>query len=226
MKTILCYGDSNTWGYNHETQGRFSYGERWPNVMQKHLGDRFRVIEEGLNGRTTAKDDPDDEYPEAKNGQSYLIPCLRSHSPLDLIILMLGTNDLKEKFFTTVDEIADNAGKLVELSRNELCGRQEHEPEILLVAPIAIGSTIETSVFREEFGGRKSIVPSIALADALRRTSERFACRFLNAAQIARPNEGDAIHFSREGHRQFGEAAARKVQEIFGSRNCLPGSVK
>lgn len=215
MKTILCYGDSNTWGFDHETGGRFPHGERWPNVMQKQLGDHFQVIEEGLNGRTTAKDDPDDESPEAKNGQRYLIPCVRSHYPLDLIILMLGTNDLKEKFFTTVDEIAENAGTLVGLCRRELDGRQEYEPKILLVAPIVIGSTIETSVFGEEFGGKRSIAPSTELADALRKTSERFACDFLNAAQIAKPNEDDAIHFSREGHRQFGTAAARKVREIF-----------
>ncbi len=215
MKTILCYGDSNTWGFDHETQGRFPYGERWPNVMQKQLGNHFQVIEEGLNGRTTALDDPDDECPQAKNGKSYLIPCLRSHYPLDLVILMLGTNDLKANFFTTVEKIAENAGKLVKLARRELAGRQGYEPKILLVAPMAVGKTIETSVFNKEFGGQKSIAPSMELADVLRKTAESLSCDFLNAAQIAKPNEDDAIHFSREGHWRFGRAAAQKVQEIF-----------
>ncbi len=215
MKTILCYGDSNTWGFNHETQGRFPYGARWPNVLQERLGSRFHVIEEGLNGRTAAKDDPDDECPQARNGRRYLIPCLDSHDPIDLIILMLGTNDLKEKFFTTVGEIADNVGILAERSREELAGRQGYEPEILLVAPMPVGSTIETSVFGGEFGGRKAIPPSIELADALRKTAERLSCYFLDASQIAQPNEDDAIHFTREGHRRFGTAVARKVREIF-----------
>lgn len=215
MKTILCYGDSNTWGFDYETQGRFPYEVRWPNVMQKILGGGFHVIEEGLAGRTTALDDPDDESPEAKNGLKYLNPCLRSHFPLDLILFMLGTNDLKMKFFTSARMVAKNAERLIEKSREELCRWQGYKPQILLIAPAVIGDTIEKSMFGPMFCGNRSILASMELTDELCKTAERLSCHFLNAAQIVKPNDVDAIHLTREGHRQLGKATARKVQEIF-----------
>lgn len=214
MKTILCYGDSNTWGLNYQG-GRFQMEERWPNVMQRELGNDFHVVEEGLNGRTVGEDDPDDDYPEAKNGRNFLIPCLRSHFPLDLVILMLGTNDLKVPFFTTVDKIAKDVDVLVAMTRTELQIRQGYQPEILIVSPTVIGDGIKNSVFRDAFGGGLAIRPSMELADALRRTAKRRSCYFLNAAEITGPNPVDAVHFTREGHHLFGTEAARKVKEIF-----------
>ena len=95
MKTILCYGDSNTWGYNPATTERSSRDERWTGILRRELDDGYLVIEEGLNGRTTVWDDPIEGY---KNGKEYLIPCLETHKPLDLVIIMLGTNDLKVRF--------------------------------------------------------------------------------------------------------------------------------
>lgn len=215
MKTILCYGDSNTWGLNSETEKRFPPAERWTTLLQEQLGGEYRVVEEGLNGRTTGMDDPGDGCPQAKNGQSYLVPCLRSHAPVDLVILMLGTNDLKVNFFTSVDQIAENIGTLIQTARTELGTFQGYEPKILLAAPMPVGDTIETSRFREAFGGRRAIAPSVELATALRRTAGKNSCAFLDAGKIAQPNPIDAIHFSREGHRSFAMAAAQKVREIF-----------
>ena len=91
MKTILCFGDSNTWGYNPENGQRFGPEERWTGILRNSLGEDYRVIEEGLNGRTTLWDDPIAGF---KNGLDYLMPCLESHMPFDLITIMLGTNDL------------------------------------------------------------------------------------------------------------------------------------
>ncbi len=215
MKIIMCYGDSNTWGFNYKTQDRFPYEVRWPNVMQKKLGSSFRVIEEGLNGRTTALDDPDDVYPQAKNGLKYLNPCLRSHYPLDLIIFMLGTNDLKIRFFTSVSDIAKNTGELIKHARGDLSYLQGYGPKILLIAPTVIGNTIDTSMFGPAFPGKKSVSYSMKLADKLRETAGRLSCNFLNAADIVKPNDVDAIHLTPQGHRVLGEAAARKVEEIY-----------
>jgi lysophospholipase L1-like esterase len=91
VRTILCYGDSNTWGYNPSTGGRYARDERWPGVLRTELGEGYLVIEEGLNGRTTVWDDPIEGY---KNGSTYLIPCLETHKPIDLVIILLGTNYL------------------------------------------------------------------------------------------------------------------------------------
>ena len=105
MKTILCYGDSNTWGYDPSSQQRFGPEERWTGVLQKELGMEYRIIEEGLNGRTTVWDDPIEGF---KNGMSYLIPCIESHKPFDLITIMLGTNDLKIRFSVSAYDIAES----------------------------------------------------------------------------------------------------------------------
>ncbi len=93
MKTILCYGDSNTYGYDPVSGGRFDHNIRWPGVLRNDLGDGWWVIEEGCGGRTTVWEDPIERH---KDGSAYLPACLHSHGPLDLIVIMLGTNDLKQ----------------------------------------------------------------------------------------------------------------------------------
>ena len=113
MPTIVCYGDSNTHGYDAATGGRFARSVRWPGVLAAELGGTADVIEEGLNGRTTIWDDP---YLDGRNGRAYLLPCLRSHAPVDVLVLMLGTNDLKSIFGRSAAEIAAGAGALVELA--------------------------------------------------------------------------------------------------------------
>ena len=95
MKTILCYGDSNTYGYDPSNGFRYPKNVRWTGVLADLLGPEFTVIEEGCNGRTTVFDDPLEGW---KNGLDYLKPCLNSHKPIDLVILMLGSNDLKDIF--------------------------------------------------------------------------------------------------------------------------------
>ena len=122
MKTVMCYGDSNTWGYNPATQQRYPRDERWTGVLQELLGADYRVIEEGLNGRTTVWDDPIEGY---KNGREYLIPCLESQKPLDLVIIMLGTNDLKLRFSLPAYDIAEGAGVLVEIAQKSQAGPDE-----------------------------------------------------------------------------------------------------
>ncbi len=112
MKTILCYGDSNTWGYDPVSEDRYPLAQRWVSVLARELGPEYQVIAEGLNGRTTVWPDPvEGEY---KSGKSYLLPCLESHHPIDLVVLMLGTNDLKHRFGLSAWDIARAAGTLVE----------------------------------------------------------------------------------------------------------------
>ena len=214
MKTILCYGDSNTWGYDYRSKGRFPPEARWPRVMQEQLGDGFFVLEEGLNGRTTNRDDPEDVPPAARNGERYLDPCLRSHYPLDLVIIMLGTNDLKRCFTATPAEIARDAGRLAEISQRVLTGRQGYRPGALLVSPIPIGRTIAGSEFYEIFG-EESVEKSEEFAFHFRKAAQRYGCGFLDASRVARPNEVDAVHLDLAGHRLFGTAVAEKVREMF-----------
>ena len=105
MKTILCYGDSNTYGLMPDSPDRYPRDVRWTGILQKKLGEDYYVIEEGLSGRTTLWDDPIEEH---KNGKKYLLPCLETHKPLDLVVIMLGTNDLDHMFF----DVEERSGAL------------------------------------------------------------------------------------------------------------------
>lgn len=212
MMNILCYGDSNTWGYDAKTKGRFPADVRWTGVLQKELRDEYRVIEEGLGGRTTVWEDPIEEY---KSGKSYLIPCLKSHSPLDLIIIMLGTNDLKRRFGLTAYDIAAGAGLLVDIVQNVLLKEQGFIPKILLVSPIHVGDMIdEVAEFREMFG-YESIEVSKKFAHYYKAVAEKFGCEFLDAAEVVTPSRVDAIHFDEKGHREFGIILAKQIRKMF-----------
>ncbi|MCL1979506.1 MAG: GDSL-type esterase/lipase family protein, partial [Proteobacteria bacterium] len=126
IRRILCYGDSNTWGYDPVTMDRFDETTRWPRVAGQVLGHGWEVIEEGLGGRTTVWDDPIEGY---KNGRDYLIPCLESHRPLDLVVLLLGTNDLKQRFSLSAYDVAQGAGVLVRVVQASQAGRQGRAPQ-------------------------------------------------------------------------------------------------
>jgi lysophospholipase L1-like esterase len=119
MAVIVAFGDSNTWGYDPATATRFAPQVRWTGVMQRELGPDHSVIEEGLNGRTTVFDDP---IEPDRRGADYLPPCLRSHAPLDLLIIALGCNDMKMRFSASPGDIADGAERLIEIARAEAVG--------------------------------------------------------------------------------------------------------
>jgi lysophospholipase L1-like esterase len=115
VKTILCYGDSNTWGCIPLTAAqpprRYGPAQRWPGVLRRELGDGFGIVEEGLNGRTTVWDDP---LEPSRSGKELLVPCLLTHQPIELVIVMLGTNDLKGRFGVGARDIAAGAGLLLD----------------------------------------------------------------------------------------------------------------
>lgn len=109
-KTILCFGDSNTHGYNSQTDGRFSEEERWTCLLDEMLGTDYRVLEEGLSGRTICFDDP---LFEGLNGFTSIFQAMMTHEPLDLLIIMLGTNDVKSRFHATPQNIAKGMERLL-----------------------------------------------------------------------------------------------------------------
>ena len=139
-KHILCFGDSNTWGYDAATGGRFDDDTRWTMQLSKRLGEKYYVIEEGLSGRTTCFEDP---LNEGLSGLSVLAPILQSHAPLDLLVLMLGTNDCKQRFAATPVNIKDALTRLVKKARQLDVWRSV--PRILIVAPIIIDERLYSS---------------------------------------------------------------------------------
>lgn len=203
MKTILCYGDSLTWGYDPATGNRIARDKRWPGVLRKYLGNKYVVIEEGLNGRTTIWDDP--LHGGYKNGMKYLIPCLASHRPIDLVILLLGTNDLKMRFSVSASEIAQGIRVLVDLIMKSESGPGESAPKVLLIAPPHI---TELSGFADEFESGKT--KSRQLADYYKQVAKEFSCEFLDSSKIVTASNIDGIHLEADEHVKLGH----KIFEI------------
>lgn len=211
MKTILCYGDSNTYGYNPSNCLRYDRSIRWPGHLQDVLGERFSVVEEGCNGRTTVTDDPVEGW---KNGLDYLKPCLNSHKPVDMVILMLGTNDLKEIFHKTAEEIAHDAGILVDVIQSFTAEKQGYLPKIILVSPPRIGEGMPSSMFSNSFTPR-TIAESGAFATYYGQVAKEKGCIFFDAASCVEPSEEDSLHLTAEGHLALAEALAEVVRANF-----------
>lgn len=212
MINILCYGDSNTWGAKPRTVAseviRFGIEQRWTGVLQSQLGNGFRVIEEGLRGRTTIFDDPVEG--EHKNGCRYLLPCLESHQPVELVVLFLGTNDLKARFGATSTEVAGGIERLMAVIVGSRTGPCRTTPEILLLAPPCIGPL---SLFAEEFDG--AVEKSLLLGPFFEQVAARGSWHFLNVSTVASASECDGIHLDEPGHRRLGEAIAVISRKIF-----------
>ena len=209
-KHILCFGDSNTYGCR-PSGGRYDESVRWPTRLQSLLGEEYAVIEEGFGGRTTVFDDPvEGGY---KSGAAYLPPCLMSHNPLDLVILMLGANDAKMRFNMTARTIAEGNMRLIRLIR--LYGMDERgaPPRVLLVAPPPIGENIMQTSYAQVFGENAAAVTR-GLAAEYARYARLMRCDFLDAGQYAAASREDAIHMTAEGHARLAEVLCARVRAM------------
>jgi lysophospholipase L1-like esterase len=208
MKTIVCFGDSNTWGADPLQGPRFNIQQRWPGVLRNALGTEYWVIEEGMCGRTAVCDDPIEGY---QCGRDYLVPCLQSHTPVDLVIIMLGTNDLKKRFSLSACDIAEGVGALADLTHKANYPGEYQAPQVLLIAPPPI---LEVGRFKEMFAGGAE--KSQKFGTYYTEIAAMFNCRFIDAGKIISSSQEDGIHFDTREHAKLGKAVADKVMEIFG----------
>jgi len=207
MKRILCYGDSNTWGHNPVTQDRYDKFERWTGQLSLALSVDYEVIEEGLGGRTTVWDDPIEGY---RNGYDYLIPCLESHKPLDLVIISLGVNDLKKRFSLSAYDIAEGVRVLVQVVQKSNAGPMNSAPQILLLSPPPLG---KLTSYAEMFEGAET--KSRKLAEQYSRVATELECSFFDISTVLVPSDLDGVHYEKDGHAKLGQAIANRVVEIF-----------
>ena len=196
MKTVLCYGDSNTYGYIPIIGTRYPKDVRYPGRLQMLLGDEYTVIEEGCNGRTTIYEDQEDGW---KNGLDYLKPCLNSHKPVDIMTIMLGSNDLKASFGLSAEKIAYGAGVLVDTVKEFTKLKQGFVQKIILISPPEIGEDIRESSFYQRFY-EDAIERSREFGKYYKNIADAKGCIFLDAAKIVRPSKEDSLHLTAEGH--------------------------
>jgi len=208
-KRIVCFGDSNTWGCRPDNNLRFKEDERWPKVLQSLLGDRYEIIEEGHCGRTTVWTDPVEGI---MSGADYLVPCLQTHNPFDLLLIMLGTNDCKDRYNMHAKTIAYCLERLVLLTRQVLSG--EDTPQILLVSPILIGEQYKKHYQMHAMFGENAVERSEGLAAALEPIAEKNGCAFLDAAAVAEPSPIDGIHMELEDGKKLAQALCEKIREL------------
>ena len=210
MKTILCFGDSNTFGTSTRPgdDERYLPNERWPGVLQARLGAAWTVIAEGLPGRTTVHSDPIEGL--WMNGSAYLMPCLKSHRPLDAVAIMLGTNDLKARFGVSPPEIARGVGELLRIVGHSESGPAGRAPKSLVICPPPLADTFgEKSEFVDIFaGGREK---SLRLTPAYAAVAKEYGAEFLNAGDVIRSSRFDGIHFDADQQRLLGHTVAEKI---------------
>ena len=212
MPVIVCYGDSNTHGADALTGARLPRHARWPGVLAELLAGRAQVIEEGLNGRTTIHDDP---LEEGRNGRTYLLPCLRSHAPVDVLVLMLGTNDLKSWFGLAAHQIADGAAALARLALASGTGPDGGRPQVLLIAPPALGDTTDRS---ELWGFGDARATAAALPRLYRVAAEAAGVAFLDASVLVTGDPADGVHLSPASHAALARAVADTVGPMLGNQ--------
>ena len=206
MREVLCFGDSNTWGYDPVSKQRFPNNVRWTGVLQTELGPGFRVIEEGLNGRTTVWEDP---VEGDKMGKRHLMPCLESQAPLDLVVLMLGTNDTKKRYSAPAVDIAAGVGVLLDIVARSAAGREGKAPPVLVVAPVPLTRLTE---FAPMFDG--GVEKSRMLAPLYMEAAKTHGCLFFDAGKVITCSDADGLHFEASAHKTLGEALSHEVKKI------------
>lgn len=208
MRTVLCYGDSNTWGYNPVENGeRHSYEDRWTTVLQKTLGDDFNIIPEGLNGRTTVWDNP---LKECVNGKTQLLPTLLSHKPIDLVVLFLGTNDLKKRLNLHASDIALGVGSLVDIIKTSGVGVQGNSPDILVVIPPEVR---ELSNFKDQFDD--CLETSKNLPKYYKQMAATKGVDYIEIGTHTRFSNLDGIHFEKSQLPILGSLIADYVKRLY-----------
>jgi len=210
-KTIVCFGDSNTWGFNPATGGRFNEQIRWPRRMQRRLGAGFNVVEEGLNGRTTVFEDP---ISGGKNGFDHLPIIRKTHMPIDVLVIMLGTNDLQFRFAVNAAGIAKAMSRLVFAALQPTDDVEGRAPQVLLVAPPPIGPLDDTP-YEALFNGEVTRAQSRQLAPLYKDIAQLYGTAFFDAGSAVSVSPLDAIHIDEAMQGPLADALAQEVARLF-----------
>ncbi|MBM7585910.1 lysophospholipase L1-like esterase [Bacillus pakistanensis] len=208
-RRIVCFGDSNTWGYDAKTMGRFPEGVRWTSLLAERLGEEFQIVEEGLPGRTSVVDDP---LFEGLNGYTYLHPCLMSHAPIELVVIMLGTNDTKERFNLTAYNIAQGITRLSLKAKDTTAGIKGQSPNVLVIAPPPIGKEYYEVVGKSM--GKECDRKSEKLPEYLKELLEIQNIEFLNTNRLVPMNTVDYMHLDEKGHKLLASLVYEKMKSF------------
>jgi lysophospholipase L1-like esterase len=211
MKTVLCYGDSLTWGYDPESRTRHALEDRWPSVLAASLGEGVHVVADGLNGRTTAFDDYTSDCD--RNGARILATALHTHAPLDLVIIMLGSNDMKPLVAGKAHAASKGMRRLLDLVRLHGWPMEQELPQILVVSPPPLVETADPD-FAAMFEG--GVVESAMLASFYADLADETGAGFFDAGSVAKCSSIDGVHLDARNTRAIGRGLAPVVRLLLG----------
>lgn len=207
---ILCFGDSNTHGYNPENGKRYERNERWTGILQNLLGDSDYVIEEGLSGRTTVFDDP---LYEGLSGLDNIIPTLMTHEPIDLLVIMLGTNDTKDRFGASAEVISLGLDRLIKKAKFCELAFRDQKPNILVVAPLPIREEIKNAECYYTMG-KSCSEKSYKIIPLYKNVAKENGCHFFDPSPFAVCSDYDYMHLSKEAHEILGKKLYEIISDI------------
>ncbi len=214
MKNIIFFGDSNTWAYNPNDSSRYGYDIRFTGRLQKMLGDDYLIFEEGMNGRTAVT--PDGLTPFAC-GIDYIGVTLKVNAPADMVVIMLGTNDVKPHLAQTPMSIARGIEKLViEAKKPEYGGGVS--PEIVVVSPVEINENVEKHPRLSYYYDKSSVAKQQMLAELYEKVAIEQGCLFMNAALYAKPSDVDGIHLDEKGHQGLVHAFYELITKFYSEK--------
>jgi lysophospholipase L1-like esterase len=214
-KTVFVFGDSNSWGWNPNNDlvkpiERWDDDVRWPGVLQKELGDSYKVLVDGLNGRTTVWEDPIEEY---RCGKDQIIPSMNAAAPIDLIIIFVGTNDLKVRYSVSAQDIANGAALLARKALAQVGAFRSGVPNVVLVGPPPLGP-VSSGTFRMMFGGNEE--KSKQLGAYYKVAAKANGVTYFDAGSVVKSSVIDGLHLDADQHALLGRAMADVVKKAIG----------
>lgn len=209
MSRIFVFGDSLSWGFDPATGGRFPLDQVWPAIVDRELGPDHTVVVEALPGRTTVFDSP---FAPARSGAELLLPLLQSQAPVDLVIIMLGTNDLQEPLGLSARHAASGLWTLIDIAARSMCGPVGKAPRLLVVSPPHLKDP--TGFMGVFLAGREE--ESEALATHYAVIARQAGVDFFDAAGVVEPSPVDGVHLDPAGNAVLAVALAREVRRILG----------
>lgn len=212
MRTVVCFGDTNTWGYDNNSGERLPYSQRWTGILAQKLGGDYLVIEEGQPGRATV----DDPVEPDKNAGRHIGPCLESHQPVDVFVMMLGQPDLKKRFSLTACDISMGIEALTRKVMESRAGPGHSAPKLLLISPVQV-TELKGSVMENWFPAGSTEERSARLPALYSAIACKYGAEFMEASSAAKTAD-DAIHIANESHEAFAEAVAGKVRGLLEGR--------
>jgi lysophospholipase L1-like esterase len=208
-KRVLCFGDSNTWGYiPGGSHHRYAPDVRWTGILQNLLGNDFEVIEEGLNSRGIVKGDPRPGK-EGRSAIEYILPCLDTHDPLDYAVLFLGTNELKAEFDLSAMQIARNLEDLIEMISSKPSQFRDTKPQIIVIVPPVLDETTEYALKGNKYIGAHK--KSLELKGEYKKIAQEMKCSIVDV-QNKLLTGSDGVHLLPESHKLLAEEICRVIR--------------